>query len=385
MDRRADSGVVESPPLSRRVEFGLADHADEAELRALLRETPLGGSIETTLQREPDYFAGVDVEGPFHQVLVARLGQGGPVVGMATRSVRNRYVDGIPQPVGYLGGLRIRPDARSGPVLAHGFRELQDLHADGRADFYLTTITEGNVRALRCLTRARAGLPAYHELGRYFTYVLPARGRPRRRRVPGLSVCPLERRHLPTFVEFLGRQGAERLFFPCLTRADFEGERPTFRGLPIAQILCAWHGDQIQGCLAAWNQSDYKQTVVERYHGLWAWGRHPYNLLARALGLPMFPAPGGRLNSLTLALPLVANHDPAVWSELLAAVRGLPVTRSGECLMVGLFERDPLVALVRPTSLHCYVTRVFVVCWDPARVQPQRFDGRNLYLELGCL
>ena len=157
--------------------FELARADDDAMLRDLLRNTPLGGAVRTTLRREPNYFTGSATEGPVHQVLVAREESSGEVVGTATRSVRERYVDGTPTPVGYLGGLRLLPRVRNRWVLARGFRALRELHADGRADFYLTTITEGNSRALESLLGGRAGLPHYHELGRYFTFVLGARGR----------------------------------------------------------------------------------------------------------------------------------------------------------------------------------------------------------------
>ncbi|HND51921.1 MAG TPA: hypothetical protein PLV92_05975, partial [Pirellulaceae bacterium] len=66
--------------------FELADERDDAALRELLRQTPLGGSIQSTLRREPNYFDGAATEGPFHQVLVARDAQRQRLAGMATRS-----------------------------------------------------------------------------------------------------------------------------------------------------------------------------------------------------------------------------------------------------------------------------------------------------------
>ncbi len=386
MDRGTHTGALTpAPPGGRRFVFELADERDDAALRALVSGTPLGGSIQTSLRREPDYFAGVATEGPFHQVLVAREWQSGAVVGMATRSVRSRFVEGIPAAVGYLGGLRLRPDVRKGSVLARGFQALRRLHDDGRTDVYLSLITEGNDAALEALTTERAGLPRYHYLGRYLTFILPARGEGTARLPAEIRLRSLHDRELPQLLAFLETQGRDRLFFPCLQDRDIRGPAATFRDLPLDHIVCAWRDDRIVGTLAGWDQSGFKQTVIERYRGPWNWGRHLYNAVATLAKWPRFPRPGEMLRSLTLALPVVADADPRVWQALLTGVRRLPAAGRNECLALGLFERDRLVPLARRSALHTYVTRLFAVCWNPDQVRPERFAGRDSYLELGCL
>ncbi len=389
MDRKTDPGPSEAIA-SSGLHFELVDDSEESQLRALLRETPLGGDIEATLRREPRYFDGSVVEGPFHQVLAARRGQqdsGGsePIVAMATRSVRMRYVGGIATPVGYLGGLRIRESARKGLVIARGFQKLRELHEDGRTDFYLTTVTEGNTAAIEALTKGRAGLPSYHELGRYFTFILPTHSLKVPHRDPTLQIRSLQENELPELVRFLNREGKSRLFFPVLDERDFLTKASTYRDLSLDQILCAWRAGRIVGTLAAWDQSAFKQSHVERYTGHWRWSRLFYNPLAKCLRLPQFPAPGDRLRNVMLALPVIENSDPAVWQPLLHQVQQLPVTKRNDSLALGLFERDPLVPFVRRSAVHCYETRLYVVSWAPEKVQPEQFDGRNVYLELGCL
>jgi hypothetical protein len=389
MDRKTDPGPSKAIA-SSGLHFELVDDSEESQLRALLRETPLGGDIEATLRREPRYFDGSVVEGPFHQVLAARRGQqdsGGsePIVAMATRSVRMRYVGGIATPVGYLGGLRIRESARKGLVIARGFQKLRELHEDGRTDFYLTTVTEGNTAAIEALTKGRADLPSYHELGRYFTFILPTHSWQIPRRDPTLQIRSLQENELPELVAFLNREGKSRLFFPVLDERDFLTKASTYRDLSLDQILCAWRAGRIVGTLAAWDQSAFKQSHVERYTGHWRWSRLFYNPLAKCLRLPQFPAPGDRLRNVMLALPVIENSDPAVWQQLLPQVQQLPVTKRNDSLALGLFERDPLVPFVRRSAVHCYETRLYVVSWAPEKVQPEQFDGRNVYLELGCL
>jgi hypothetical protein len=368
-----------------RYHIDVATEADDAELRLLLRTTPMTGSIQVTLRREPSFFDAAAVEGPFHQVLIARETSTRRVVGMGSRSVRLRWVDGRPEPVGYLGGLRLLPEARHATLLMRGYRELARLHRDGRTAFYLTTIAEGNRPAISALTGARAGLPAYHDLGRYLTFVLPIRPSVPVRSIPEGRIGPLAHQEVPRFVEFLNTCGRDRLFFPCLDAGDFGSGATTFRALALDRVLCAWRGDQLVGTLAAWDQSSFRQTVVERYAGIVRWWKPFHNLYASMRGWPRFPAPGTPLRNLILALPVVHDGSPTLFLNLLAGIQRLHRSTTADSLLLGLFERDPLVTAVRPLALHTYVTRVFLVTWDHATVKPERYCGRNLYLELGCL
>lgn len=385
MDRKTDPGLPDAMKTEGSLRFELVDSREESHLRSLVRETPLGGAIETTLRREPHYFDGAVVEGTFHQVLAARAGKSESIVAMATRSVRTRFVDGVSTPVGYLGGLRVRQEARNGLILARGFQKLKQLHEDGHTDFYLTTVTEGNTAAVDALTKRRAGLPDYHELGRYLTFILPTISWKSSQLNPDVEISTLTKSELPELIAFANREGRSRLFFPALETHDFLLESSTYRDLPLDQILCARRNGRIVGTLAAWDQSAFKQSFIERYHGHWRWSRHIYNLAARWLRLPRFPRSGERLRHVMLALPIIENCDETVWQGLLQQVRQLPVVKEHDSLALGLFELDPLVPFVRRSAVYCYETCLYVVTWEPNKVQPERFDGRNVYLELGCL
>ncbi len=100
------------------MQFDVGRRADDAELRRLLRENPVDGSIRVTLEREPDSFLAAGIEGDTHQVVVARDSGTGRLLGMGTRSVNNAYINGQRERLGYLSQLRLdrdhcgRPDTR---------------------------------------------------------------------------------------------------------------------------------------------------------------------------------------------------------------------------------------------------------------------------------
>src|SRR5436305_9094059 len=139
-----------------RCEVATAD--DDAELRQVLAATPMPGLISVSYRREPSYFGAAVVSGGFHQVLAVRDAAADRIAGFVSRAIRPMFVNGRPEPIGYLSALRALPEYRNRGLLARGVFHLRRLHADGRAKLYLATIAEGNETAIRILTSGRTGL-----------------------------------------------------------------------------------------------------------------------------------------------------------------------------------------------------------------------------------
>jgi hypothetical protein len=170
--------IARSELTTRRaaLEYGFATEADDAGLRALLRETPMGGAIRLTFEREPRFFDSVRREGIRHYTICAR--DAGRIVAMASRTV-------WPTGVGYLHQLRIAPSHRhlTRQFLRIGFRMLRETHAPDEASFDVTTIVSDNHVARRVLEVGLPGLPRYTPVERILTMLLPARA--------GFGACDL--------------------------------------------------------------------------------------------------------------------------------------------------------------------------------------------------
>src|SRR4051812_5061552 len=155
-----------------RYRFELATPDDDGDLRRVLAATPMQGQIAVTFRREPSWFAGAVVDGRFRQVVACRDLRSGRVIGFGCRSIREVYVNGKPDVVGYLSSLRVLPGHRNLGLIARGYSKFRELHGDRRVPYYLTTIAAGNVTALKVLTSGRAGLPMYHPVGEYHTIAI---------------------------------------------------------------------------------------------------------------------------------------------------------------------------------------------------------------------
>lgn len=367
-----------------RYRFELATPADDADLRRVLAETPTPGTISVSFRREPSYFGAAVVDGRFRQVVAARDLEGGRIVGFGSRTVSARYVNGQPEPVGYLSSLRLLPEHRNRGLVARGYAFFRKLHGDGRAPLYVTTIAEGNDVALTVLTSGRAGLPRYHPAGQFHTAAIPWVHRRARPAPAGAEVRPARADDLPELLSFLHTVGPRRQFFPCCEECDFFTAAGAFRDLRPDDLLLAIRGRGIVGTLAAWDQHGFRQTVVHGYGRPLGWVRPVYNAWARLAGRPRLPGPGDAFRYRVAALPLVADDDPAVFAALLDAflVRG---GGDADYLLVGLHEADPLLAVMRRRRATWYTTRLFLVCWEDGEAMRRSLDGRPPYLELGSL
>jgi hypothetical protein len=363
-----------------RYRFELATPADDADLRRILAETPMPGRIAVSFRREPSYFDAAVVDGTFRQVVTARDCEAGRLVGFGSRTVQERYVNGRPEPVGYLSSLRLLPAHRNRGLVARGYAYFRRLHADGRTGLYLTTIAEGNALALDLLTSGRAGLPKYHFAGRYHTVALPPGGRGRKNGSASVTIRSAERADLPAILSFLEQEGPRRQFFPCYQGEDFFTSGGAFRGLRPGDLLLACRNGELVGTLAVWDQHDFRQTVVHSYGSPLHWVRPLYNCWARLRGLPRLPAPGEPFRYRTAALPVVAGDDGEVFRALVERA-----TAGSTPLLIGLHEDDPLLDELRRYRATWYTTRLYLVCWDDGEELRAKLDGRVPYLELGSL
>ena len=161
------------------------------------------------------------------------------------------YVNGKPRPIGYLSDLRLLEQYRNVGLVARGYKYLRDLHTDGRAHLYLTTIAEGNDRAISILASSRAGLPIYQFTGSYHTVAIPLTRRPGRhvRDTSAIEVRPATDSDLGALLQFFEQVGPTRQFFPKYEAQDFSNSHGTFRGLRFSDLLLAFRGGRLVGTL----------------------------------------------------------------------------------------------------------------------------------------
>lgn len=322
---------------SAELTYDHARPADDPDLRRLMRDNAMAGTISVAFAREPDFFAACAIEGEF-AVMVARTPEGRPVA-VFGRSVRERWLGGERRRVAYLSALRVDSAWRGRPAMfRRGFELVRAVHeADGSPPLF-TSIIEDNAPARRLLEAGLAGLPRYAPIGVLCTLALPTW-----RRRPAGPTRPATEADVDGIVACLDRNLRRGDLAPAWTAADLR-DPVRCRGLSIPDFVVAERGGEIAAVAALWEQSAYKQTVVASYSGGLGRVRGLLNVAAPLVGLPRLPPPGGQLAHAYVSH--LAGDDPDLVLAVLSAAHARAVGRDYAYVMTGFAEDHPLRGVV---------------------------------------
>lgn len=337
----------------RNVELRIATAADDADLRRLLRESPMAGRIRLTLEREPDFFAAFG--GAEQQTIVARVE--GRLACAGWCAFRERYVNGTPRRVGYLAGLRLHPDFAGRFDLARrGYEFFHELQRPRPADCYFTSIATDNHRARRFLERELPGLPRYTPLAEFVTLLLPAaHGRSHPADEDGGS--PEER------ATRLNQHNRPFQLAPCWPAEEL-------RALAAENARPVTIGDG-RASATLWDQRAVRQTVVRGYAPTLRLARPVLNALPRWLTPARLPAPGVPLAHAFAAQLALGPEDGAALLALTQALRHRAAAAGLDYVTFGFDARDPrLMALRRLGGGREYRSQLYAVSWDDLPATP---------------
>lgn len=363
----------------------LAAPADDAALRDLAARNPVPGPVALRYERSPSYFAGCGVMGDPSQALVIRHRPTGRIAAMACRSVRAVFVNGERLEVGYLGQLRVDRPFRARTIVARGFRLIKALDAQRRLPGYITTIIEGNQQALGILVdKPRPGMPRYRRVDDLCGAAIPVKPYPLSS-LAGIEFRRGDELPLCEITEFLRTCGREKQFYPCYEDRDFAPQSPLTADFRVEDFRLAVRGGRIVGAAGLWDQSGYKQLVVDSYSGALRWTRPLLNAAARLFRYRPLPEPGKALRLAYASFAAVSGNDPAIFSALLGRLLRLASEKGVDFLVAGFSRRDPLLGAARRYPHVPYWSRLYAVGWEEQEGFHARLDDRIPYVEFAAL
>lgn len=367
--------------------YELASPADDEVLRTILKENPMDTPIRLSFEREPSYFEAAKVEGPFHQTIIGRDNTTNDIIGLSTRSVRDLYVNGKVQPMGYLGLLRLRPNYRTGLHVIRGYQFAHELHHDKRCPFYITSIVEGNEPSKRLLASELRGLPRYEEYCLYHTYVIFVKSSLCSVRPPsGVDIIPGEEKHLQSLLKCLHRNGSRYQFYPYWEKSTLFSSEHT-PGLSVHDFVLAVRAGEVVGCMVLWDQRPLKQVVVRGFKNgisrrIWL-----HNVAANFTGYPKSPRKDTSVEHLFLSLVAIDNDERGIFSALLCASYNRAVPADIDFLVLGLAEGHPFESVLKKNyKVITSTSTIYLVSWKEDGVEPlSMVDNRPPGIEVGVL
>jgi hypothetical protein len=334
------------------------------------------GRITLSLEREPSYFAAAALEGTDHRTIVAV--EDDRVICAGSVSTRERYVNGQPARVGYLGGLRLDAAARGRiGVLRRGYEFFRQLHeVFNGPPLYLTAIIDDNLPARRLLERGLPGMPVYRPLGRLITLAIPCRRHLNRQTG---KVTHGQDINVPELIELLNRHLSQDQFSPVWRTEDLGGS--TDHPAPAVTDFRAISSrdGRLIACATLWDQRAIKQTVVRAYSPALRRLRPFINISASLFGYPRLPAVGQAISH-AFASHLAAAPDRPEHAEwLIRALCESAHARGIEYLTVAFDSRDPRLPHLRNTFLpREYASRLYAVHWPDGNDAAAKLDPNPL-------
>ena len=369
------------------LEYYLGTEKDDAALRAVLHNTPMGGSIRLKFVREPSFFGIKHLEGPFHQTIVGRDKNTGKIFGVTNRSIRDLFVNGSVQKIGYLSLMRMIKEYQTGFPAIRGYQFCRELHKDLRTKFYLTSIMEDNQIAIKLLKSGVRGLPRYQEYTRFCTRSIPIRSKPRKVKRPSsfsISKCSVNDKKI--LITFLNEYGKNHQFYPNWT-IDTLFHHDYTPGLKESDMLIARKKDKIVGCMAMWDQRAFRQTIVCGYQNGLSRVTWLVNSTARIFGYPQLPRTNAELKSCFISHVAIEGNDPEIFKMLLIHCHNTLIESEVEYMVVGFSDFHPFNNNV--TSIFYNVptySHIYLVSWEEDGIDPLgMIDNRLPGIEVAIL
>jgi hypothetical protein len=369
---------VKEKPANPSVTFKIAVQSDDADIRRLLRENPMDGSLRITLEREPSAFSADFGLSHSHHFVVARDTISGQAVGICERSVHTVYVNGVPHEVPYIGCLRVAHGHRNRiSVLRGGFAKLRTVaqHSDAPR-FAITSISDENAVALRILTAGLKGFPTYVPLGKLATVVIAARKSAGHSGETATADC------LATQAT---RWNASHQFGLLWTERNVQGlER---EGLPTESRMVIRQGGFVQGTIGIWDQRSHRQAVIRRYPAWLGMLRPAYNALARVAKRPVLPPVGQPMNVAAASHFSWFDENPQTFLHLIRLALGHAHDLGLSAVAFGFAAGSLCHQLLLkhfPRALE-FRTQFFAVVWPDEAQHLPVFDGRALHPEIAVL
>jgi len=330
--------------------FRLATEADDALIRSILRDNGVPTWVEMAVEHEPSFFAGKNLIGQEWAVLAEESGE---VVGMYTAAILPVHVNGLPEQLGYLGGLRVYPAHRRRiRHLREGYASISPLApVRGTLPWWFTVVAAENAAAQRLLESGVPGLPAYYLEGEYVTFGLPtARGK-------AIGLWRRARENdLHRILEFHNAQAARLQFSPVLRES-------VVRRIGLDRFFVHDSARTLRGVAALWDQRAFKQIVARRYRRPIGALLPAYNAYAKLFRRIPLPSEGRMLEQTFIAFLALAD-------EALAQGRALLQDLLSNCATpvasLGLHTAHPLLPALRKFKPMRY----------PARIYTMSFEGR---------
>jgi hypothetical protein len=361
-----------------KFEVSLARESDDLQIRRLLHDNPVPGKISLIYQKEPSYFQASSIAN--RQTISIVIKNNNKIVAVLTIGIRDVYLNGKIQRVGYLNNLRLDKKYQGQKILKVGFDFLKKMHPEMDVPFYYSTIIADNKKVLNILSQSRERGLQFVDYGNYYTKAIILNQK-KKTINKSYHVIRGSEDNLAEIVNFLNQEGKKKDFFYNYKIEDFKNN--FLRDFDIKDFFVALEGDKVIAVMGLWDQNNFKQNVVTSYNGLFKLYKL-YNFVSPVFSLPRLPDVGQKLNFAYLSFVVIRDNNPDIFAGLLKAVYNNAINKDYLYLVLGFHEKDKLLSVLDNFSCITYKSKLFMNYWQTPDILKD-FELGVPYIELATL
>lgn len=304
-----------------------AREQDGAEMLELIENMPSKGKLELIYTRRPNPYISYIGESNQTEVYVVR-DENNKIAFQASAVVHDYYLENKIIPIAYVGGLRKNPEFRGKLNWKDMFYKLdQEVH--NYHDYYCS-ILNANTHAKQSLTKKRKNWPNFDEICDYKTNIFKASEIAKKKwDSKEYTLEKINDKNIKDVYKFIKKEGSKYNFFPNINDIS------KFKDLNINNCYIMLKDKEIVAFAALWNQTNYKQYIVKKYH-------FPLNILkglsfiTSRIGYIDFPNENETFPFYHLSFLLVKDNDISLYKTFICKICKKEINKS---LVIGIKDK----------------------------------------------
>jgi hypothetical protein len=365
-------------------EYICLKRSDEEQIRRFYEIIPTSGDLHFFLNREPDFFDALEVEGDNPDVLVMRKIDSGEIIGSIIGSEKQCYINSGETSMGYISSLRLAEQYRNHLLGFFAKAFYQHQQKKGRK-ISLITIFEDNVIARKNLLSGKGSLPLMKDLGLIHTFIFkPLIISNKKTCKANIDIRFAQVSDISLIIDFFDKYGKVKTFFPLYKAIHFNSEQGILRNLKMKDIALAFDKSELIGVMGVWNQVEFRKWKIHTYSFRLNLLKPFINLYSWLNRKPLFPAAGKSIDYRNLALVCIKNNDQTIFNGLLKYHLNNLSVRKNVFIAYSMHESNPFLRNF-PIPNTDLKSRLFLTYWKEDEDFVSSLRTGEVYLETGGL
>lgn len=360
-----------------------ATQDDDATLREIMNENIIPGTVDLTFRRNPSYFDTCNIQGEDYKIFKCMVKETNEIIGVGGVYYFTSFINQEAMRVGYLADLRFAEKYQGTRAMFYGYRYFFKIHQQNPVPFYTTVIFTDNTSAISVISKGRAGLPIYGNMGKIHNAVIFLDFPKKQIIDKDIRIVKGTADMMKDVFSHIQQCYQEKQFAPSYQYEDLG--TPRLLGLKPEDFYVAMKDSKIIGVTAIWDQSKFRQKYIEGYNAKFSFLKPVLKIGSYFLPIKALPNIGEELPFVTTSMVAIQDNDPAIFKILLRYIYNDIRKEKWQFILTGFHESDPLTEAFQDYNYTKVMGQFYCVHYPEDKVDLSLYKNRIPYQEIATI